>query len=129
MYTTARCFVMGMPTPNGEYIFQVTANNLSGGAFRAKIMDDKICIMDHAFKSNTSDEKFEGEIFKEVFRGLVNKKNLPVYFNDKLTSHSTRTLLKEMGATDVVEVNNAWPNEIKFIKIEANSAESAEKSQ
>lgn len=118
MYATTRCFVVGIPAPDGEWIFQVTANGLSGGAFRTRILNDKICIMDHAFKSSSNDEAFEKDIFKEVFTGLVEKKKLPVYFNPRLMTHSDKQVLKDMGAIEVTEIGHAWPNDVNMIKLE-----------
>ncbi len=122
MYTTKRCFVMGMstPAPQMEVRYLVTANGLTGGGFRAHFSQNKICILDFAFKSNSNDEVFEREIFKEVFEGLLNVEKLPIYFNANVLTESTKMYLKEMGATEAIEVDHAWSaaKVVNVIKIE-----------
>lgn len=118
MYTTSRCFVVGMPLTNGEWLFNVTAKDLSGGAYRVRFLEDKICVMTHAFKSTTgNNEDFEKGIFKEVFEGLRKKMNKPIYFSKPILSTSEKTWLLEMGATEGVEVEHAW-DDVNIIKLE-----------
>lgn len=113
MYATKRCFVMGMstPAPQMEVRYLVTANGLTGGGFRAHFSQNKICILDFAFKSNSNDE---------VFEGLLNAEKLPIYFNANVLTESTKMCLKEMGATETIEVDHAWSaaKVVNVIKLE-----------